>query len=621
MNKHTKAGSAVFSLFILLFFPGLSVAQTNEKPQGLLFSEGEYKMLLRMNLQKGKYSYSLFQDPSSPASHEIKQGAIDQDHILRLNFLAHPLSSIKGSFQAELIAGDPYLRDRDMWQNDPGDFLSPKTGAYLTRADFTFTTSLLDLRIYKWAEHQASGDLLDLYPAQWDLEQSRRWGTFVPEGVELTGKGVFENLFLAGGQAPSYHSSGKPNSSVLFARYILRPVPFTVMFLYKHKFVEDHFIDSATNSFTPPSYPTYQLKVSDRVPAVDVAWDVSKVFSGVDMLLEGEVAGNFPINPNVVPESRRKDVYISGAGRFLYKVIPEYADLSGRFDYADVYAGNVERYAGGISVKPSYFLEFSFDAARQRPLQGPTGTNFASAPLVIQENRKGEVLKAGITYDPTPLTDFNARNANMLEDAPLAFQIAYVNRYYPTWTDIPVKIDYILNRYEIFRDGVYGLHPIETHHLCLKLISSKWYPFQIVFYAEGGKKQAEYPSAVSPSPWTVFYNAFLEFMKIGQFSLSLFYARSDWEFPMVSDDLEFFYDRKLENFHKEWGLPVDHRWLAGIKKFFGNSSLELRYELQIIDFTSEGYKDASAYSATELGDNYKRLQRTQLLSLIFDLRF
>ncbi|MDD5066430.1 MAG: hypothetical protein PHF84_05230 [bacterium] len=605
----------------LISLTTLSRAQTNTSPKALDLADAEYKMLLRMNLQKGKYSYSLAQDPSSPASREIKQGAIDQDHVLRLNFLAHPLEPVKGRFQIEVIAGDPYLRDKDIWQNDTGDILNPRVGAYLTRADFTFLTRFMDVRIYKWAEHQASGDLLDLYPAQWDLEQSRRWGNFLPEGFELTGKETLQNLFLAGGQVPSYHSMGKPNSSVLFGRYIVEASPLSLMFLYKHKLVEDYYIRSSTNHFIPPSYPAYQLKVNDRVPALDMTLDVSRIIQGVGMLLEGELAGNFPVRESMVPAEERKDVYYSGAAKVKYDIFPEYMALTGRYDYADIYAGNVTRWNGGVEIKPFYYLKLGVEGTEQAPLRDPAGTNFTSAPLVVQDNRQAEIIKVSLTYDPTPLTGFNQKNANLLEDAPLAFQLSYVNGYYPTWTDIPVKIDYILNRYEIYRDGVFGLYPVETHKLVLKIISSYWYPFQIIAYSEGGKKQAEYSSSVAPSPWTLYYNVYLELMKMKRYSVSFYYARSDWEFPVVSDDLEFYYDRKLENFHKELGLPVDHRWMAGLKRYFGNSSIELRYELQIIDFSSEGYRDAWAYSRSGLGVNYKKLQRTHQITAAFDLRF
>ncbi|MBN1899027.1 MAG: hypothetical protein JW827_09635, partial [Spirochaetes bacterium] len=222
-------------LLLTLFYGGFAFSQEEEplfdenekKPEikKLSLAGGEYKMLLKMNLQRNKYSYTNDSVPDSAASKEIPYGAIDQDHILRLNFLANPMDYIKGEFQIEITAGDPYLRQKDMWQNDTQDFLDPRIGAYLTRADFTIFTAPLNIRLYKWARHQSSGDLLDLYPAQWDLEQSRRWGTFVPEGIEITGKGTLKGLFLAGGQAPSYHSTGKPNSSVFFAKYLIEARP------------------------------------------------------------------------------------------------------------------------------------------------------------------------------------------------------------------------------------------------------------------------------------------------------------------------------------------------------------------------------------------------------------
>lgn len=606
-------------IYVSKIFSQPDAPDINEKRFSL--SDGEYIMLLKMNLQKGKYSYCNDREPESAPSKEIKKGAIDQDHILRLNFQANPSDFIKGVFQIEISAGDPYLHKKDIWQNDVGEFLDPKIGAYLTRADFTISSKFLDTRIYKWAKHQSSGDLLDLYPAEWDLEQSRRWGTFAPEGIEITGKDTLKNLFIAEGQVPSYHSCGMPNSSAFFIKYSINMEPFFIMLLYKHKLVKTHFVDSHSGEYTPPSYPSYLIRVDDKVGAIDVTLDMLKFIEGFDMLLEAEIAGCAPIDPSVVPENDKKDIYLKSAFKSRYNIIPECVQLTGRYDFSDVYVGNLKKLNGGISLKPVYSLKISVDGTSQEPIRAPGGTNFASLPFVINESRKAQIFKASITYDPTPLSDFDSVDANILEDAPVAFQLSYVNSYYPTWTDIPIKIDYISHIYEIYGDGVYGLHPIELHKGIFKLISSYWYPYQIILYFEAGKKQAELSSSVVPAPWTEYYDTYLEFMKIKNYSFSFLYARSDWETPRFNNNIQETYDVKLENFHKELGLPIDHRWVILIKKYFGKSCISLKYEKQIIDFSSKGYKDAEEYSESELGKNYAKLQRTEQITAIFTIKF
>ncbi|MBU1076767.1 MAG: hypothetical protein KKH98_05700 [Spirochaetes bacterium] len=609
----------IIAVFFIIQLPVVLLSQsTNTKFE---LSGGEYLMFLKMNLQKNKYSHSFDVDPEAPALQEIKYGAVDQDHVVRLNFLVNPVDYLKGDFQLEVTAGDPYLREKDIWHNDSPDFLNPKIGTYLTRADFLIMTRYFDTRIYKWAEHGSSGDLLDLYPAQWELEQSRRWGTFLPEGVEVTGKETINGLFLAVGQAPSYHSNGKPNNSLLFTKYALDMDATLIMFMYKHKLVEDQIVDSASGTFTPPSTPLHQVNVNDRIAACDITLDFLKFTKSLDVLIEGEVAGNFPARPKLVPEKDRKDVYYTGALKGIYKPFSDYLKLSGRLDYADVYSGNLRKMTGGVAVKPMYTFTIDFQGSYQEPLRDAVGTNFTTLPFVNMYNRKGEILSLSLTYDPTPLTEFNDKNANYDEDASLALQVGYVNSYYPTWTDIPIKVDYVENKYSIPAGGAFGLYPIELHKLFFKMISSKWYPFQIILYAEGGKKQAEYPSAVVAAPWTVYYDGYIEFAKLEDFSFSLLYSRSDWETPLFSNDTEALFYLKLDNFHKEEGLPIDHRWLTRIRKFIKTSYIELRYELQIIDFSSEGYRDAKAYKESEFGENYKKAQSTQLVTAEFGIRF
>jgi len=528
-------------------------------------------MELRGNLQKNK-EVDIYNSSDELETVRIPYGIIDQDHNLMLDFgLTHAKNYYKGRVGLEVDMYNPEGKDYFV---DLTDIKKKRISTFISYVDLNFYSDYFNSYLYKWRGHRESTDLLTLYKCDWDLQLSRYLGIYSPVGVEVTGNKFLKGLFVGVGQTPAL-----VNQSTVYMEYARKFSFIEPTLIYQERTTPYLDLSDANNItvydltkkyvegiFTFPEFPNSQYIYNERVIALDTK--VNTYYHS----LQFELA-KYDVT---------QDAYYYGAKLETSAIFPDLLKLILMYENADKYAGNRKEYSVESRVSPVRALTFSAKYDERKPHYGPLFNNLLSAPLVY-DNREARIIEGSITWDTTRPTSISHWNANFIEDAPLAVKCSYQYTDYPTYTDNPVLFDWNENKYTIFGIGK-GLYPCKLHKFSTKLISNHLAPYKIILYFDTGIKQAEWPTDVAVVPWTENYSSYIEFRKQDDFLIGCMFLIDDWEVPQFgSYDESWEYRVSPLDYNKEIGIPWDYYLGARIVKFFGLSSIELKYQYIVID--------------------------------------
>ncbi|MBN1899560.1 MAG: hypothetical protein JW827_12350 [Spirochaetes bacterium] len=568
---------------------------------------GTYEMELRGNLQKDR-KIEIWENEANKTV-TIPYGIIDQDHNLYLDFfLMHPDNIYKGSFGLEVDMYNPEGLD---YFHDISDIKKKRVTTFLSYVDLNLFNDWFTTHIYKWRGHRESTDLLKLYTSDWDLNTSRYLGTYSPLGIEISaGDDTFlDGLFVAAGQTPAL-----ANASTVFIEYMrtFKSVESTLLYrLRTNPYLDMTDPDNLTiyditkgyveGTFTRPEFPQTQYVYDEQV----VAWD-NKVRTYYHVF-QLEIA-KFDATKNAFYYGAKLDT----------SPLPYFLNFILMYEKADKYAGNRQEYSVEARVSPIRAIILSAKYDDRKPVTGPLFNNLLTAPLVHEYNREAKIYTAGFIFDPTMPTAISHWNANYMEDAPVAIKCEYSYADYPTYTDNPVYFNWDDDKYIIY-GGDKGLYPCKLHKFSTKLISNYLRPYKLIFYFDTGLKQARWPTYVAMVPWTKNYSGYIELRKDDDFLIGFMALMDDWEIPAFGSYDEMWpYKTNPYDYNRDIGIPWDWYIGARVVKFFGISSVELRYQLIIIDGKYDD-KYENYMDAFQRSDMLK--ERMDELSLIYKVRF
>lgn len=387
--------------------------------------------------------------------------------VLNLNIAFRPT---KQWYMNLGILGIDNYADR-LWQpiNDEHRLEAEKKKIKWTKGEIAYRTDRLKMSLFGGIGHyhwEEEGDLFQLYPEQFDVENYRRIsGRSIPRGLNVKYYSPWGKLELAHGAELVW---GDRTST--YGKYTWRLGYFNNAFIFKDSRID--WGKEPKESLRAYEF-TSRVDFSDAFPAqVGVLYQPFRSDNCPYLFVEESSAD---INTYVIPGSNNtisteklniKSGTTSQGDALGYKtrigctVIPFIEEVAFGYASQGLTAGNKREYSAELREKFHSYFTMDFLGIYRKPIIGPLpalyeGTvsnpgQFVVKPRarkdafwVTDDNRQGHVYKLTFNFDPTPASGFYFWQPNILEewnlnpgeDSTFALALQYLARKYTTTTD------------------------------------------------------------------------------------------------------------------------------------------------------------------------------------------
>jgi len=326
-----------------------------------------------------------------------------------------------------------------------------------TKGRLSYKGDNLRINLFRGIPHhhwKNEGDIFGLYPEQHDIETYLRvGGKPVPQGGEIFARTPLGNFTVVGGPEVVW----KGGESI-FGRYNFLLFNLSSCITYRNQQIEwgeeDEHLRSGSLLINLPVVGKYplQLGVLYQPFRLDEEYEYVEETSPGD----GILGSKYILKED---KTKEKDAY-GFKVKAKTDIIPEIDEATFEYTYLGLVAGNEQELTGLFSRRLSPSMLATLGYIYQEPLEGPLpylyeGSEDNIGPTVISprgkdspfwvnwDNRRANIAKLYLTFDPTPSTPFYKWEPNILEewnlnpdeDAHISFGLGYSLSYYPTTTD------------------------------------------------------------------------------------------------------------------------------------------------------------------------------------------
>lgn len=319
--------------------------------------------------------------------------------------------------------------------------------------DFTLET-FYHVPRYHWGD---KGDFFGLLRETTDMEGQDIWNSKAPYGVEYRGKDSMKGLTVVFG--PEIYWGANPKAMVKYD-FVMSDINLT--FIHSEDIAQRESSSSATEATNKQSRQTTLF--AKKHLTEDIILEVGGLYSSGEKV--GETYDRVEGNDIVVDKIEDKDT-LGIKAKVSFDVFSSKAYMA--LNYAGLVAdsgdtvtengtelpysnlGNKKEIEGGIliplgdyTIYPRFLVRENIVDANPQIDPVTTGTtlspginarDFDSDPFAVLGNREAKSAEIILTYDPTFATYFYDWNADVTEDAPLAYNLGLTYTQYDTITD------------------------------------------------------------------------------------------------------------------------------------------------------------------------------------------